>query len=92
MNVLISASLLARGGEASSITANFYDGDPRLGGRLFEMQRIPHFAQNEPYQLQTLYQSNTCGVHELFVVVNVGRSSEVVRRAPPLRVACGVRD
>jgi hypothetical protein len=38
--------------------------------------------------VQTTYQSNTCGVHQLSAVVNEGKPPEVVRRAQPVRVAC----
>jgi hypothetical protein len=67
---------------------NFYDGDPRQGGRLFATERIPYIAANARHSVQTTYQSNTCGVHQLFAVVNEGKPSEVVRRAQPVRVAC----
>jgi hypothetical protein len=87
-HVTISATLLTHGVDSSGVSASFYDGDPQQGGRLFNTELVPHIAQNDPYTLQTLYRTNTCGVHQLFVVVNQGRPSEVVRRAPPLRVAC----
>ena len=87
--IAVSATLLASGVDASGVSANFYDGDPEQGGRLFDVERIPHIAQDEPYSVQASYRTNTCGTHELFVVVNEGKSSQVVRRAHLVRVDCG---
>jgi len=89
-DIVISAALTATSGEASDVSVNFYDGDPEEGGRLFEVQSIPGFPQYEPYRIQTVYRAKTCGVHQLFVVVNAGTPSEVVRRAQPIR-ACAAQ-
>lgn len=86
--VVVSATLSASGAAASGISANFYDGDPREGGKLFDLEQIPHLAESDPYLVQTFYRTNTCGEHQLFVVVNAGNPHEVIRRAPPMRVAC----
>ena len=87
-NVVLSATLSASGAAASGVSVNFYDGDPKQGGRPFATERIPHVAADGEHMVQTLYRSNTCGVHQLFAVVNRGKPSEVVRRAQPVRVAC----
>jgi hypothetical protein len=87
-DIVISAALTATSGEASDVSVNFYDGDPEEGGRLFEVQSVPDIPQYEPYRIQTVYRAKTCGVHQLFVVVNAGTPSEVVRRAQPIRAAC----
>ncbi len=87
-SVVLSATLSASGGPASGVSVYFYDGDPDQGGRSFAVVRIPHIAEDSPYRVHALFQSNTCGVHQLFAVVNRGKSSEVVRRAHPVRVAC----
>jgi hypothetical protein len=87
-NVILSATLSSSGGASSGVSVKFYDGDPDRDGRLFAVERIPHIAENAPYQVKKLYQTNTCGVHQLFAVVNKGRPSEIVRRAQPVRVAC----
>jgi hypothetical protein len=86
--VVLSARLTAKGAAASGVSVNFYDGDPDNGGRLFAVERIPHVAAEGEYLVQTTYQPNSCGVHQPFAVINRGRSSEVVRRAQPVRVAC----
>ncbi len=86
--VAVSATISADGADASGISANFYDGNPREGGRLFDVERIPHIAQDASFPVLASYQTGSCGTHELFLVVNGGKSNEVVRRAPPVRVEC----
>jgi hypothetical protein len=86
--VVLSATLSASGAAASEVSVNFYDGDPKQGGRLFAVQRLPYIATDAQHMVQTSYRTNTCGVHQLFAVVNEGKPSEVVRRAQPVRVAC----
>jgi hypothetical protein len=81
--------LSASGAAVSGVGVNFYDGDPKEGGRLFAVERIPHIAVDGQHLVQTTYQTNTYGVHQLFAVINPGKSSEVVRRADSLRVECG---
>lgn len=88
--IVVSATLAAIDADASGVSANFYDGDPDKGGRLFDVERIPHIAEGDPHLVQTSYRTNTCGTHQLFVVVNKGKSSEAVRRAHPVRVDCGL--
>jgi hypothetical protein len=86
--VALSAMLSTHGGPASGVSVNFYDGNPQQTGRLFAVERIPHIAEDGEYLVQTTYQPNTCGVHQLFTVINRGRANEIVRRAEPVRVAC----
>jgi hypothetical protein len=85
---VLSATVSASGAAASGVSVNFYDGDPDKGGQLFAVKRVPYIAANARYLVQTIYRSNTCGVHQLFAVINRGKPSEVVRRAHPVRVAC----
>jgi hypothetical protein len=87
-NVVLSATLSAVGTAASGVSVNFYDGDPNTGGRLFAVERVPHIPANTQHMVQTTHRSRTCGVHHLFVVINRGRTTEIVRRAQPLRVFC----
>ncbi len=88
---VLSATLSASGGSASGISVNFYDGDPNDGGQLFAVERVPHIAADTPYLVQTTYQSSSCGVHQLFAVINKGKPSQVVRRAHPVRVDCDAK-
>jgi hypothetical protein len=84
----VSATLLTSGTPVSGITAAFYDGDPQKGGRRFGVERIPYIAADSSYDVATTYHTSTCGVHRLFVVVDEGKPTEIVRRATPVRVAC----
>jgi hypothetical protein len=86
--VVLSATLLTGDGDASNVSANIYDGDPKQSGRLINVVQIPHIGQGNPYKMRMQYRTNSCGVHQIFVVVNKGKPSEVIRRAHPLRVDC----
>ena len=85
-NLPISATLSASAGSATGVSAEFYDGNPQQGGRLFDVEQVS-CPQNDTYRVETLYRTNTCGVHDLFVVLNAGQH-RVMRRAPPVSVAC----
>jgi hypothetical protein len=87
-NVSVSATVTAESADARTMSVNFYDGDPKEGGRLFEMVRIPHIAEGTGYKVVASYRPNTCGTHQVFAAINQGKPDEVVRRAPTLRVAC----
>jgi hypothetical protein len=87
--IAVSTTLSVSGAAVSGVSAHFYDGDPQQGGRLFDVERVPYIAQDAHYSLLAPYQTSNCGTHELFVVVNDGKSTEVVRRVPPVRVDCG---
>jgi hypothetical protein len=86
--VVLSATLSASGAPASDVSVNFYDGGPDQGGRLFAVERIPYIAADAQHLVQTTYRTDTCGVHQLFAVVDRSKPSEVVRRAQPVRIAC----
>jgi hypothetical protein len=49
---------------------------------------VPHIAQDAQYSVLAPYQTSRCGMHELFIVVNDGKRTKVVRRAPPVKVDC----
>jgi hypothetical protein len=87
-NSVLSATIFARGAAAEGVGVNFYDGDPSEGGRLFAVERIPHIDANSEYLVETTYESSTCGVHQLFAVVNRGKPSQVIRRVQSLRTPC----
>ena len=70
-------------------TAFFYDGDPNAGGQAFDAERAGYIRPNSIYQMKVPYRSDSCGVHELFVVLNKNSPNELVRRAPPVTIDCG---
>jgi len=86
--IAVLAPLSASEADASGIDVNFYDGDPQQGGTLFDVERMPFIEQDSSFTLQTSFQTSPCGVHQVFVTINEGQASEVVRRAPPVRVVC----
>jgi FG-GAP-like repeat/PEP-CTERM motif len=86
--VKVSASLIGGPVNADTTTVFFYDGDPAAGGKEFSAERVPFIAAQGSFQVGAPYRAQTCGIHNLFVVVNQGTSSEVVRRADPIRIPC----
>jgi hypothetical protein len=86
--VTISGTVSAQDADAGTMSVNFYDGDPNNAGQLFDVERIAHVTQGRGYKVAASYRPKSCGTHELFAVINQGKPSEVLRRAPPLRVAC----
>jgi len=86
--VTLSATISPNGAPASGVRVNFYDGNPHKGGQLFAVKQIPYIGADVKYLVQTTYQTNTCGVHQFFAVINRGQPSEAVRRAQPVRVTC----
>ncbi len=86
--ITVSATLMTSSAPVSGITAAFYDGDPQKGGRRFGAERVPYIAADTSYDVATTYRTNSCGTHQLFVVVNEAKAGEIVRRAHPVRVDC----
>jgi hypothetical protein len=72
---------------ASGATVYFYDGDPDAGGRLFDVERVPHIRARDRYQISVLFRSDRCGEHELFAVVEAGTVFEQVATTS-MHVAC----
>jgi hypothetical protein len=66
--VKVRASILASGGTADGVTVFFYDGLPGAGGRLFDVETVPHIRQNAAYATQVLFRPPTCGTHTIVVV------------------------
>jgi hypothetical protein len=90
-NVVLSAILGSKDASAAGVSVNFYDGDPQEAGRLFAVEQVPYIEADAEYMVQTTYKSDTCGVHQLFAVVNQGKPSQVIRRAHPVRVDCNTK-
>ena len=84
----LSGTLSVKDGIASGVSLRYYDGDPAQDGHLFGMDLIPRIRQGDAYPMSKRYMPGTCGVHQLFAVVNKGKPTEVVRRAEPVRVDC----
>ena len=61
--------------------------DPDAGGRLFDVERVPHIRARDRYQVSVLFRSDRCGEHELFAVVEAGTVFEQVATTS-MHVAC----
>ena len=72
------------------VTTQFYEGDPKAGGEMFDVERLAYLDGGKTYEETVIYRARSCGTHELFVVVNKGLPNEVVRRAEPVRIPCTV--
>src|SRR5262249_36252170 len=57
----------AVGADLDNVTVLFYDGDPEQGGKLFDMEQIPHIEANESFVTRVPYHTEVCGAHQLFV-------------------------
>ena len=62
------ASILSSGGTTDGVTVFFYDGVPGAGGRLFDVETVPHVRANAAYAAQVVFRPPTCGPHTIVVV------------------------
>jgi hypothetical protein len=69
-------------------TVRFYDGDPRKGGKAFDLERIPHLRARDQYRVSVPFVPDECGPHHLFVAAARGTAFETIERAPPVIVHC----
>ncbi len=58
----------------------FYDGDPKTDGEIFGIGQAAYVRPNDGYKVSATFQAKTCGVHQLFAVINQGKTSEIIRR------------
>ena len=63
-----------------------YDGDPNAGGKEFNAERVHYVPADGTFMVGAPYRAQICGKHDLFIVMNQGTASHVVRRASPIRV------
>jgi hypothetical protein len=87
-SVAVSAPLRAGSQDVLGTTVLFYEGDPKTGGKVFDLERIAHVGVQDSQQALIRYQPETCGAHEVFVVIRKDQADEIIRRAPPIRVSC----
>ena len=50
----------------NSVVLTYYDGDPRKGGKPFDVQRIAHMDPGVTYTHRAFFRPEACGVHELY--------------------------
>ena len=72
----------------NNLSVDFYDGDPAAGGRIFDIERLPHIRANDSFQVKVNFRSNACGSHRIFVKAGVGKPYAVTGQSRPVRVEC----
>ena len=87
--VIVNA-LVATGDTAlrGGTTLRFYDGDPALGGKAFDSERIVHLRARNGYQTSVFFRSDACGEHRIYIVAGKGTAFETTKASPPLTVDC----
>jgi hypothetical protein len=88
--VKVRAAVKALGKSADGVTVFFYDGIPGAGGRLFDVETIPHIRRDSAYLTQVLYRPTSCGGHTVVVVAQPGSGPSVSSSAPLQVGGCAV--
>ncbi|HEY6879371.1 MAG TPA: hypothetical protein VI299_15195, partial [Polyangiales bacterium] len=50
-----------------AINVYFYDGNPEQGGKLFDMERVPHLDTTGQHKLRVRYAPEECGAHDIYL-------------------------
>jgi hypothetical protein len=76
-------------GDASigAFSVLYYDGDPRQGGTLFDVQLIPAIPAQSTYVSRVFMRPATAGAHTIFVVAAPGTGGAVTRSVPLMVLA-----
>jgi hypothetical protein len=88
-SVIVSTMLLVGNDDVPGATVQFYDGDPKDGGKLFDLERVTHLRARDRHHVSVLFSSDECGERTLFVVARRGTPSERVRHSDTVAVECG---
>lgn len=83
--ITLMARLKAGEQPSGHISVAFYDGDPKRGGKLFDVQRVSQIASGSIYSLRGSYTPDACGPHTIFVVAQ-GRSGSALADKSTLKV------
>ncbi len=84
----VSASLRAGSGPIPGATVIFYDGNPKGGGRIFDMEHVPYVQANDTLGVEVPFRTETCGPHDLYAVTYQGTEYEKVSEPFVLDVNC----
>lgn len=87
-SIELSAMLQTGAESITGLMVDFYDGDPAAGGKLFDVERIPHIRANDKYLTAIKFRTNTCGSHRIFVKAGSGRVYEATASSPAVQVEC----
>lgn len=70
--------LRAEKGKLKSVNLTYFDGDPRKGGKLFDVQKITHMDADVTYTHRAFFHPQTCGIHRLYAKAWVDDAPEVI--------------
>lgn len=87
-SVVVAADLTAGSSPVDGGAVAFYDGDPKNGGTLFEMEAIPYLPTNGKVQVEVSFEPQACGSHEVFALAFEGTAFEKVGESV-VTVHCG---
>lgn len=63
----IIAPHIVLGDHIDAVVTQYYDGDPKKGGTLFDTQLLPRVGPDVPYIDNARFTPKTCGTHQIFV-------------------------
>lgn len=87
-SAVVSTDLQAGANPVAGATVIFYDGDPKDGGRVFDMERVPYVKANDMLPVEVHFRPQSCGAHDLYAVVFAGTLFEKVSAPFALHVDC----
>ncbi len=62
----VTMRLRSAEGPLDSLVVSYYDGDPKRGGKLFDVQRVAHMDAGVTYSHRAFFRPEACGVHKLY--------------------------
>ena len=86
--VTVSTGLRAGNDPIPGATVIFYDGDPKNGGQIFDMEQVPYVRANDTLQVEVPFRTETCGTHDLYAVTYRETAYERVSEPLVLQVDC----
>jgi len=89
--VAVSTGLRAGSSPIPGATVIFYDGDPKDGGQIFDMEHVPYVRANDTLEVEVPFRTEVCGVHDLYAVTYQGTAYEKVSEPFVLQIDCPVR-
>jgi hypothetical protein len=84
---VVAATLRSRRDAVRGVQVVFYDGDPQQGGKVFDVDFVPHLRANDTYVVRVPFRPTACGRHDIFVVADAGGEAVATEKAH-VRVGC----
>ena len=89
--VRVKLRISNRGTVIPGLTVNFYTGDPAKGGKLFDIERLPHLPARSVRQAAVTFHAGQCSRERLYVTVGAGGPHAQTVKSAPIRVVCSPR-